>query len=111
MLEGEMDNKEREEIYVKMETLLEASERTDEAAKICREGIEEIPGSKELRLTHIRLLCGDSRVEREICAETIKAYLKDMPELKEEEGFKKLVQEYGITVKGDKVWLGKEKTS
>ena len=46
-------------------------------------------------------------VERETCAQTIQQYIGEMPEIVEQEEFQKLANEYGITVEGEQVWVGR----
>lgn len=49
------------------------------------------------------MLCADKTVKRRQCARTIEAYIREMPEIIEEEDFKTMSGEYGITMKGEKV--------
>ena len=55
----------------------------------------------------MRMQCSDSDISREICAQTVKEYLKQIPEIKEETEFQKLAQEYGIVMEGENVWVGR----
>ena len=38
---------------------------------------------------------------------TVKEYLNQIPEIKEETEFQKLAQEYGIVMEGENVWVGR----
>ncbi len=94
----------REEIYKKDAYLLMQSGNNGRAQEILRTGIKDIEGSAELCTAYIAALLGDGNVERQLCLQTISEQLKALPELKEQEEFKKLMKQYGITVEGDKVW-------
>ena len=79
----------------------------DQALEICRKGAEELKDSKQLRILYMRMQCSDSDISREICAQTVKEYLNQIPEIKEETEFQKLAQEYGIVMEGENVWVGR----
>ena len=70
-------------------------------------GAEELKDSKQLRILYMRMQCSDSDISREICAQTVKEYLNQIPEIKEETEFQKLAQEYGIVMEGENVWVGR----
>ena len=42
-----------------------------------------------------------------MCAQTVRGYIEEMPEITEEEAFKKLVREYGIVIEGEDIWVGR----
>lgn len=107
MLNWEEDEKAREELYKKLTVLWNSEGEADKAFGICREGIEELRTSVELRLLYISMQCADAGIEREVCAQTIQEYRREVPELTEEEEFRKLAQEYGIVVEGENVWVGR----
>ncbi len=107
MLSWETRDNSREELYKKLVSLWEEQGENDKAADICRQGIEELKDSAQLRLMHIRMQCGDGGVEREICAQTIQKYVVEMPEITQEQEFQKLANEYGIVMEGDNVWVGR----
>ena len=67
----------------------------------------ELKDSKQLRILYMRMQCSDSDISREICAQTVKEYLNQIPEIKEETEFQKLAQEYGIVMEGENVWVGR----
>lgn len=94
---------EREEIYIKMEAIYEADGQVDQAITTCVQGLESCYESWTLRKLHIRLLCSDKGIDRGICAETIKTYLGQYPELQDDEEFKELQDQYGIKIEGEKV--------
>lgn len=106
MLKWEEDEKTREELYKKL-ALLWSQEEQDKSFAICREGIEELKTSKELRILYISMQCADMQIDRAVCAQTIQQYISEMPEIIEEAEFQKLVQEYGIVVEGENVWVGR----
>lgn len=94
---------EREEIYIKMEEIYETDGQIDQAINTCVQGIESCYESWTLRKLHIHLLCSDKGIDRGICAETIKTYLGQYPELQDDEEFKDLQDQYGIKIDGEKV--------
>lgn len=107
MLSWESTGSFREEVYKKLVHLRQENGEPEQAASICRQGVEELEDSAELRLLHIRMQCADDEVEREICAQTIGKYIEEMPEIIEEQEFQKLTKEYGITMEGEKIWVGR----
>lgn len=107
LLEPMQDDEKREEAYRKIIVLYESSGQNDKALETCIRGIEEQEASEELRITHIRLLCQDAAVGRDLCARTIQEYIGQMPEILEKEEFQKLQREYEIQVEGDNVWVGR----
>ena len=106
MLDWE-DEERKEEIYQKIVKIQEEKGAKDQALEICRKGAEELKKSKRLRILYMRMQCSDSDISREICARTVKEYLNQIPEIKEETEFQKLMQEYGIIVEGENVWVGR----
>ena len=94
---------EREEIYIKMEEIYETDGQIDQAINTCVQGLESCYESWTLRKLHIHLLCSDKGIDRGICAETIKTYLGQYPELQDDEEFKELQNQYGIKIEGEKV--------
>lgn len=107
MLEWEKEKSAQEELYKKMIALYQEKEEPELALEICRQGIKELEESCELRILHIRMQCEDSDLDREVCAQTIQQYRKEIPSLAEEEEFKKLMLEYGIVIEGENVWVGR----
>ena len=106
MLAWEEESK-KEDIYQKLVKIQEEKGDKAKALEICRKGAEELKSSKRLRVLYMRMQCSDSDISREICARTIQEYLDQIPEIKEEEEFQKLMQEYGIVVEGENVWVGR----
>lgn len=107
MLGWEREDAFKEEVYKKLVFLYQEKEEPDQAGRICRQGIEELEDSEELRLIHIGMLCADPGVAREICAQTMKEYIEEIPEIAEKEEFQKLKQEYGIIMEGEEIWVGR----
>ncbi|MEF9942316.1 MAG: hypothetical protein RR920_08560 [Lachnospiraceae bacterium] len=97
----------KESIYLHLVKLYEEEQVMDQAWEHCKEGIKEYPHSIELKLQYVRMQCRTATVERSVCAETLKQYIKESPELQEHSEFKKLQQEYNIQVEGEEVWVGK----
>lgn len=107
MLKWEEDDKTREELYKKLTLLWSQEEEQDKSFAICREGIEELKTSKELRMLYISMQCADTQIDRAVCAQTIQQYIREIPEITGEAEFQKLAQEYGIVVEGESVWVGR----
>ena len=106
MLTWEEESK-KEDIYQKLVKIQGEKGLKDQALEICRKGAEELKDSKQLRILYMRMQCSDSDISREICAQTVKEYLNQIPEIKEETEFQKLAQEYGIVIEGENVWVGR----
>lgn len=107
MLQMEGTENKREAFYKKTVLLWESLEEKEKAWECCRQGIREMEDSAELRLLFIRMQCKDPSVSREICAETVKEYIQEMPEITGTEEFRKLQREYDIKMEGEEVWVGK----
>ncbi len=106
ILELESEEKKREEVYKKMAVLYEACGQKEMALNTCIKGVGELEDSKDLGILHIRLLCKDTAISRELCVQTIREYIGRMPEILEKEEFQKLQKEYEIRVEGEEVWIG-----
>lgn len=107
MLDLETDAARREEMYGRLVTLYENSGHNDRAVEICVQGIGELDNAEKLKITHMRLLCQDAAIGRDLCAQTIQEYLAQSPELLENEGFQEIMREYEIQVEGEQVWVGR----
>ncbi|MCI8667886.1 MAG: hypothetical protein HFG82_14695 [Dorea sp.] len=107
LLVQETDSMKREETYQKTAALYEASGQMDRAREICVRGIAEQEGTEELKLVHIRLMCQDASIGRDLCAQTIQEYVRQAPEILEKEEFQKLVRDYEIQMEGEQVWVGR----
>lgn len=107
LLQLESDQKLREQLYKKVVLLYEKSGRKDMSGEICRQGMNELKESEELKLLYMKIMCEDTSVSREECAQIIKAYLTENPKIAEMEEFKKLQKEYEIRREGEEVWVGR----
>lgn len=107
VLEEETQDEKREGLYKRAVMLYEECGSIDTALDICSRGVKEMNGSTELKLLHIRLLCAEESIGRDICAQTIQSYAEQDPEILESEEFVKLQREYEIQVEGDTIWVGK----
>lgn len=99
--EGEL---EREELYKKVALLMASAGQGAQAAEKLDAGIGEFPGSKELRILYLRELLRASGENRELCLQTINRFLRELPELEQEEEFQKLMREYGMKAEGGNAW-------
>lgn len=95
----------REGVYKKLIFLQKEAGALDKAESICRQGVQEMADSQELRLIHIELLCADTEIEREECVQIIKKYIEEMPAILKKQEFRKLKSKYGIMVEGEDVWV------
>lgn len=75
--------------------------------EICVEGIRKHPETKALRLLMTRLVCQDPGISQEEAAARIGRQLEEMPELQDEEEYRKLMRDYGITKEGEEICLKK----
>lgn len=107
VLEQETDADRRSALYRNVVILYEACGQKGMALDTCVRGIGELKDAGELRMIHIRLLCKDEAVGRDICAQVIQEYIRQMPEILEKEEFQKLQREYEIRVEGEEVWVGR----
>ncbi len=97
---------EKEQIFQKTALLYEKMGNMEKAVEICGQGIRETGRSAPLWLLLIRLQCKTPSVDREDCAQTVREGLKQLPELAQEEEFRKLQEEYGIRIEGEQIWVG-----
>lgn len=107
-MKAETDRQERETLYQKTAALLEKSGKTAEAGERLGEGSREFPESVELRIQYLKHLLQNSGKSRDSCLPVLQKALEELPGLTEEEEFQKLMREYGITIKGGKLWSEKE---
>ncbi len=106
-LEAERDTDRRLLVYDRLAEFLESSGRTDEAREELKKGSKEFPYNSGLRIRYLKLLCQDSSIERSQCANEMTACMKELPDIREEETFQKLLNENGMKVKGEKVCVEK----
>lgn len=107
ILDQETDAAGREDLYEKMILLYEAGGQSGLALETCVKGIGEIGGTDRLKVIHIRLMCKDAAIGRDLCARTIQEYIRQTPAIMENEGFQELMAEYEIQVEGEQVWVGR----
>ncbi len=100
----ETDGRMRELIFARMAGFLEEAGHADQAREELMKGVKEFPQSVDLRIRYLQLLCSDPSVDRSQCAEEMSACMKELPEIKEEEAFTKLLKENGMKMEGEKVW-------
>ncbi len=107
LLSMETDHTKQKELYRKIAVLYEECGQNAMAADTCIQGIKEIEDSEELRIIYIRLLCKDTSVDRAVCAQVIREYIQETPEIVENEEFQKLQREYEIQVEGENICVGR----
>lgn len=106
MLGQVTDTVEREESYQKIAALYEECGQNDKAMETCVRGIGELGAAEQLAVMHIRLMCRDDAAGNDLCVQTIQEYVRQMPKIRENEEFRRLLEEYGIQVEGEQVWAG-----
>lgn len=107
MLKKEPDAVEREALYRKIAVLYEECGQSKKAEEVCVRGIGELGGAESLAVMHIRLMCQDASVECGVRAQAVQEYIRQTPEITENEEFQKLQEEYGIQAEGEQVWEGR----
>ncbi len=107
ILELEEEEGIREQIYSSLVALCGESGDAEAAWEYCRRGLEELTGSALLRIQYIRMQCASPETDRQVCAQTIQKFLREVPKIADELEFKKLQEEYEIKVEGEDVWVGK----
>lgn len=100
---GEIGPEKRERICLKLAGIYEKEGKMKEAQEVCAEEIRQNETSKKLRLLYMKLQCQDPRIERSVCASTIKEFLDQIPELAAEDEFLKIQEEYGIKIEAGSV--------
>ena len=65
---------------------------------ILHKAIQEFPEDKALKILYIRMQLKDENVEETIYMQTIETFIKEQPELPEDEEFQKLMKEYNISL-------------
>lgn len=103
-LEATEEDSQKEELYLKLTSLLEHAGEAARAQEKAMEGIRALPESVKLRIQCIRIQCRDTAIDRALCVQTIETYLRELPELESDEEFQKLMKEYGWKTEGAKVW-------
>ncbi|MDY3122696.1 hypothetical protein [Suipraeoptans intestinalis] len=101
------EEKKKESLYKKVDFLMRQTGQEEERGKLLEKGTEELKTSRELRNLHIKWYCDSKEKTREDCAGVIQKYLQDCPELREDRGFQKLQEEYGIREEEEKIWIEK----
>lgn len=91
--------------YEEEAVFYEKTGEIEEAIAICKQGIERLGDEKDLVILLIRMQCANDSIERDVCASTIKKFIKEIPEIVEDEKFLELQQEYGIQFEGEEVFV------
>lgn len=97
----------KEEIYAAMFRVAGEHVENGELLELCRQGIKDNPDSKQLRMQYIRLQCSSKETSREACETVVREMISECPQLLEDSEFQKLMQECGIRVEGEQVWVEK----
>ena len=93
------------ELYHTMSNLYVKYGNVERAMDLCIEGMKYNPGSWELALSYVRLVCQDSKLTKEEKQNRIKEMLQNHDTLLSQQRFQTLQKEYGIKVEGGEVWL------
>ena len=94
---------EREELYRKVTELFLADKKNDDAMRRIREGVTEYPDSVELQVLKLRVICKEKEKNRRACRKALERAVKNRTDIQKNEDFRKLLQEQGFQMKGEKV--------
>ena len=94
---------EREELYRKVTELFLADKKNDDAMRRIREGVTEYPDSVELQVLKLRVTCKEKEKNRGACRKALERAVKNRTDIQKNEDFRKLLQEQGFQMKGEKV--------
>ena len=94
---------EREELYRKVTELFLADKKNDDAMRRIREGVSEYPDSVELQVLKLRVTCKEKEKNRRACRKALERAVKNRTDIQKNEDFRKLLQEQGFQMKGEKV--------
>ena len=94
---------EREEVYRKVTELFLADKKNDDAMRRIREGVTEYPDSVELQVLKLRVTCKEKEKNRRACRKALERAVKNRTDIQKNEDFRKLLQEQGFQMKGEKV--------
>lgn len=94
---------EREELYRKVTELFLADKKNDDAMRRIREGVTEYPDSVELQVLKLRVTCKEKEKNRRACRKALERAVKNRTDIQKNEDFRKLLQEQGFQMKGEKV--------
>lgn len=103
-LEREKDGSVRETACQKASKALTKSGDSGRAQELLLAEIKKMPCSLKLRTAYLASVFGESGAKRGACIQKVKEQIKELPVLKEEKEFKRLMKKQGITVKGESVW-------
>lgn len=103
-LEREKDGSVREAVCQKASKALTKSGDSGRAQELLLAEIKKMPCSLKLRTAYLASVFGESGAKRGACIQKVKEQIKELPVLKEEKEFKRLMKKQGITVKGESVW-------
>lgn len=103
LLATEGKKTEREELYRKVTELFLADKKTGDAMRKIREGVTEYPESVELQILKLRVICKEKEKDRKACRRALERAVKNRTDIQKNEDFRKLLQEQGFQMKGEKV--------
>ena len=105
--EKETDENKLEQIYMKLGELYGSAGEREKQWEILREGTEKVKESSKLWILYLEKCCGNTEIERTVCAQYVEEALQAIPDLLELEEFKKLQAVYAISIEEGKVCVGK----
>lgn len=111
LLELEENPDLREQIYLRAILNDENVQNMEEAWSTCRKGIEELPDSEKLKILYIEMQCRSEVVDSQTCAQTIRSFLEETPQIAQNPDFLKLQEDYGIQIEGQEVKVGEKQES
>lgn len=96
-----------EHIFVRLAELYGKRANYEKARDATNRGMRIFDKSTKLQIQYMKALCMDDSMERGQCAEEIKKLIDQNPDVPEQESFKKLQEEYEITMEGGIICVGK----
>lgn len=105
LLEVEMGEEEREQIYLKLIGSYKEMNDTQEVAKLCKKGMEELTKSVEICISYIENLWADQSLDEAARLGETQRIIEEKPEITKDEAFLRLMKTKGIQVEGERIWV------
>lgn len=94
---------EKEELYRKVTELYLTDDKTEEAMRVIRAGTSEYPEAMGLQVLKLRGICKEKENNRGAIKVAFQRTVKEYPAIRKNEDFKKVLQEQGFLLKGERI--------
>lgn len=94
---------EKEELYRKVTELYLADEKVEEGMRTIRAGTSEYPEAMGLQVLKLRGICKEKENNRGAIKIAFQRTVKEHPAIRKNEDFKKVLQEQGFLLKGERI--------